>query len=206
MRAVSTHPLWRPYVLSSPEQVAAAYVTGRPRALVEVVPYDPRWPAAYARLRDRLVAALGERLLAVGHIGSTSVPGLAAKPVVDVDVTVADSADEASWLPDLEAAGLVLAVREPAWEQHRCLRGTDPTANVHVWSPGAQEPQRHVLLRDRLRTHATERDAYGRLKQEVAARGLDVVAYGDAKAGWVYDLYERAFADDPRWPHDPQPR
>ena len=203
---MDTHPLWRPYAPSVPEQVDAAYVSGRPTEPVEVVAPDEAWPGAYARLRSRLAAALGDLLLDVEHIGSTAVPGLAAKPVIDVDVVVPDSADESAWLPRLEAAGFVLRVREPEWEQHRCLRGEDPPANVHVWSRGSREPRRHVAFRDRLRAHDDEREAYGRLKQQIAAQGLDVVAYNDAKAGFVYDLYERVFADDPRWLHAPHPR
>ena len=84
--------------------------------------------------------ALGDRALSVRHVGSTSVPGLWAKPIIDVDLIVADSGDEAAYLPELEAAGFVLRVREPEWEEHRCLRGTDPASNLHVWSPGSEEP------------------------------------------------------------------
>ena len=109
---------------------------------MEVVPPDPGWVDDYERVRAQVLGALGARALSVEHVGSTAVPGLWAKPVIDVDVTVADSGDEASYLPDLEAAGFVLTVREPEWHQHRCLRGPAPVANVHVWSPGSVEPQR----------------------------------------------------------------
>ncbi|HEY1119138.1 MAG TPA: GrpB family protein, partial [Acidimicrobiales bacterium] len=139
-----THPLWNPFEVPSTEDIAAARVelrAWRP-APVEVVAPDPAWPEWYAVVRDRLREALGNRVIAVEHVGSTSVPGLWAKPVIDVDLTVADSSDEDAWLPDLEAAGFVLRVREPDWEQHRCLRGSGPAANVHVFSPEAREPQR----------------------------------------------------------------
>ena len=112
-------------------------------SLVEVVAPDPAWPQWYAVVRDRVVAALGIRLLAIEHVGSTAVPGLWAKPVIDIDLTVADSADEDAWLPDLEAVGFVLRVREPDWEEHRVLRGQDPPTNLHVFSPDAREPHRH---------------------------------------------------------------
>ncbi|HRE02752.1 MAG TPA: GrpB family protein, partial [Ilumatobacteraceae bacterium] len=105
---------------------------------------DPVWPERFARARERIAAALDAAALAIEHVGSTSVPGLSAKPVIDIDLTVADSSDEGAWLPQLEAAGFALAVREPDWEQHRMLRGADPAVNLHVFSAGAREPQRHL--------------------------------------------------------------
>ncbi|MGB0101198.1 MAG: GrpB family protein, partial [Nocardioides sp.] len=150
-----THPLWNAFDVPSIEEIEAARVelaVWTP-ATVQVVPYDPTWPQAYAAVRDRVIAALGDRVLRIEHVGSTSVPGLWAKPVIDADLTVADSGDEDAWLPELEAAGFVLRVREPDWEEHRCLRGSEPTTNLHVFSPGAREPQRHRLFRDWLRAH-----------------------------------------------------
>ena len=90
-----------------------------PRAAVVVVPYDEGWPARFDVVAARIRAALGDRVVALSHIGSTSVPALAAKDVIDVDLTVADSSDEPAYVPDLEAAGFVLRMREPDWEQHR---------------------------------------------------------------------------------------
>lgn len=176
-------------------------------APVEVVAPDPTWAAAYAVVRGRIFAALGERVLAVEHVGSTAVGDMWAKPVIDIDLTVADSAAEDAWLPDLEAAGFVLRVREPEREEHRLVRGQDPTSNVHVFSAGAREPQRHVMFRDWLRTHAEDRDRYSAIKCEVAACGFtEGMLYNNAKAGFVYDLYEKVFAGDPDHDHDPHPR
>lgn len=204
-----THPLWNPFEIPSDEEIAAARVVAdstSPHPL-EVLPPDPTWPAQYAVVRDRVVAALGERVLAIEHVGSTAVPGLWAKPFIDVDLTVADSADEDAWLPALEAAGFVLRVREPEWEEHRCLRGQDPTTNLHVFSPGAREPRRHRLFRDWLRSHPDDRDAYAEVKRSVAAQGFtDGMLYNNEKAWFVYDLYEKVLAADPAHPHDPQPR
>ena len=123
-----THPLWNPYELPSTEEIAASRVDEAARApeSVEVVEPDPAWAARYEVVAEQVVAALGEQVLGLEHVGSTSVPGLWAKPMIDVDLTVADPADEAAWLPALEAAGFDLRVREPEWEQHRCLRGTTP--------------------------------------------------------------------------------
>ncbi len=205
---MSTHPLWNPYELPDDAEIAAARVPGRTSsAPVEVVAPDPAWPAAFEGVRVRIQAALGDRALVVEHVGSTAVPGLWAKPVIDVDVTVPDSADEPAWLPDLEAAGFELRVREPEWEEHRCLRGESPAANVHVFSPGAREPQRHRAFRDWLRTHDEDRAAYGEVKRAVAARGFsDGMLYNNEKAWVVYDLYEKVFAADPAHDHEPRPR
>ncbi len=202
------HPLWNPFHVPSEAEIAAARL---PRAdvpeVVEVVAPDPTWPQRYAVVRDRVLAALADRVLALEHVGSTSVPGLWAKPVVDVDLTVADPADEDRWLPDLERAGFVLRVREPEWEQHRCLRGSEPAVNLHVWPPGAREAQRHLLFRDHLRAHPDARERYAEVKRDVAAHGFtDAMLYNNAKAAFVYDLYEQVFVDDPLHDHSPRPR
>jgi GrpB-like predicted nucleotidyltransferase (UPF0157 family) len=206
---VPTHPLWNPFETPSEEDINAARAklgVWVPTP-VEVVAPHPAWPRWYAAARDRVVATLGERVLAIEHVGSTSVPGLWAKPMIDIDLTVADSADEDAWLHDLEAVGFSLRVREPEWEEHRCLRGQDPPVNLHVFSPGAREPQRHRMFRDWLRTHPEDRDRYAEVKREVAARGFtDAMLYNNAKAWVVYDLYEKAFAGDPEHAHDPHPR
>jgi len=203
---VSTHPLWRPYELVDLEEVAKARLAG-PSRPVEVVPYDAGWPAEFTRLSGIVRAALGDRVLALEHVGSTAVPGLAAKPVIDADLTVADSGDEPAYISALEAAGFVLRFREPEWEEHRVFALESPRANLHVWSPGAVEAQRHLAFRDWLRTHEADRAAYGALKSELAGRGFaDVMDYNNHKGALVYDIYERIFRADPAHGHDPQPR
>jgi GrpB-like predicted nucleotidyltransferase (UPF0157 family) len=204
---VPTHPLWRPYELADLGAVAEAVVTELPDTPVHVVAYDPAWPTAYAALAARVRAALGERVLGLEHVGSTAVPGLAAKPVLDAVLTVADPAEEAAYVPALEATGLVLRIREPGWEEHRMLTRPDRSVNLHVFGPGAQEPRRQVAFRDWLRAHPDDRDAYGALKTRLATRGFEqVMDYNNHKAALVYDLYERVFAADPAHPHDPRPR
>jgi GrpB-like predicted nucleotidyltransferase (UPF0157 family) len=193
---VATHPLWRPYELVDPDTIPAVTVGHLPPKDVVVVPYDAEWPARFSELETR-----------VTHVGSTSVPGLAAKPIIDADLTVEDSADEAAYVPDLEAAGFILRVREPDWEQHRMFTVPDRTVNLHVFSPGASEPQRHLLFREWLRANPADRAAYGAHKTELAARGFtNGMEYNNHKGALVYDLYERAFAADPDQGHDPQPR
>jgi GrpB-like predicted nucleotidyltransferase (UPF0157 family) len=205
---VPVHPLWRPFEIPSDEEVAAARIAPpAPSAPVEVVAPDPAWPQVYADLAARIRAALGEGVQGVEHVGSTAVPGLAAKPVIDIDLTVADSADEAAYVPALEADGWVLRIREPEWEEHRLLRIEEPACHLHVWSPGSEEPQRHRMFRDWLRTHDDDRELYAATKRQVADLGFtDGMHYNNAKAGMVYDLYERIFAADPDHPHDPRPR
>jgi len=204
---VPTHPLWRPFELADLDEVAKVRIGNHPQREIVVVPYDEEWPDEFARLDSMVRGALGDLVVSLEHVGSTSVPGLAAKSVIDADLTVADSGDEAAYVPALEAVGFVLRVREPDWEEHRVLTIEAPQTNLHVFSPGAIEPQRHALFRDWLRSSADDRAAYAALKAELGSRGFaDSMEYNNHKAALVYDLYERAFAADPAHPHDPQPR
>jgi GrpB-like predicted nucleotidyltransferase (UPF0157 family) len=204
---VTTHPLWRPFELADLDEAAQVRVGDQPQREVVVVPYDEAWRASFARADAMVRGALGERVLALEHVGSTAVPGLAAKPVIDADLTVVDSGDETAYVPALEAAGFHLRVREPDWEQHRVLTIESPPTNLHVFSPGAREPQRHALFRDWLRSHPEEREAYAALKVELGRRGFsDSMDYNNHKAELVYDMYERIFTADPAHPHDPQAR
>ena len=134
------------------KELRAAWVQEPPRLTgkVRVVDYDPEWPRLYRREAERIRAVLGERVVRLEHIGSTSVPGLAAKPIIDVLLVVPDSADEPAYVPDLEAAGYVLVIREPGRFQHRAFKGPDTDVNLHVYPPGCQEIERYLLFRDRL--------------------------------------------------------
>ena len=210
LTAMPTHPLWRPFEQPTEEQIAAASVgavSRPPDGRVAVVPADPEWPAQATHLIAAVRAALEHRALAVEHVGSTSVPGLWAKPVIDLDLTVADSSDEDAYVPALEGAGFRLTIREPEWEQHRCLVHSNPRCNLHVFSPGAVEPRRHRAFRDWLRTHDDDRDRYAALKRSLAEqhRFRSVMDYNNRKATLIYDIYERIFIADPEWEHDPQP-
>jgi GrpB-like predicted nucleotidyltransferase (UPF0157 family) len=159
---------------------------------VRLAEADPAWPAQYAREEARIRAALGPRALQVEHVGSTSVPGLAAKPVIDIVLTVPDSSDEAAYVPDLEAAGYVLHVREPDWYEHRFLHDRDPDVQIHVFTIGCPEVERMLAFRDRLRTEPEERDLYGRTKRKLAARRWDYVQdYADAKSTVVEEIISR---------------
>src|SRR4051812_33330688 len=100
---------------------------------VTLVEYDPRWPELYEREARRIRGALGERVELLEHVGSTSVPGLIAKPLIDIALAVADPASEADYAPALEAAGYVLRIREPDWHEHRLFKGPDTDVNLHVF-------------------------------------------------------------------------
>lgn len=125
-----THPLWRSFEVPSDAEVARGRVTPHVPAVVEVVAPEPNWPADFARVRDRIADALGVIAVDIEHVGSTAVPGLWAKPVIDVDLVVPDSSDEPAYVPELDAAGFELRGRQPEWEEHRFFRGADPASNV----------------------------------------------------------------------------
>lgn len=196
------HPLslppFEPVTLAGTREATVGEPPRQDGRRIPVVPYDPLWPEAFLAQEAGIRQALGERVLRMAHVGSTSVPGLPAKPVIDVDLVVADSGDEDAWLPELEAAGYRLVIREPDWFEHRVLKGPDHHTNLHVfsWEPAA-EWRRHRLFRDWLRTNAWDREAYGALKTELAQRDFDYVfEYNNAKAALIHEIYGRALAAD----------
>ena len=165
---------------------------------IELREYDPQWPAWYEREEARIRSALGDRVVRIAHVGSTSVPGLAAKPIIDIGLEVPDSADEAAYVPDLEAAGYVLRIREPDWFEHRLLKGPDTDANVHVFTAGCEEFDRMVLFRDRLRANPADRSLYETTKRELAARDWKYgQQYADAKTDVVREIMSRARSSPP---------
>ncbi|MCE6997582.1 GrpB family protein [Saccharothrix sp. S26] len=179
----------------SEEEIRAAYVGGAPRlsGRVVLVEYDPAWPGLYEREAARIRAVLGGVVVGLAHVGSTSVPGLAAKPIVDVVLTVADSADEGSYVPALEAAGYVLRIREPGWLEHRMFKGPDTDVNLHVFTAGEPEVARMLAFRDRLRVSEEDRRLYEGVKRGLAARDWEYLQqYADAKAEVVADILGRA--------------
>jgi GrpB-like predicted nucleotidyltransferase (UPF0157 family) len=160
---------------------------------IELVDYDPAWPGFFAREAERIRAALGERAVLVEHTGSTSVPGLAAKPIIDITLAVPDSADEEAYAPALEAAGYVLRIREPDWFEHRVFKGPDTNVNLHVFSAGCLEIDRMLRFRDRLRSDEADRELYERTKRELAAQDWRYVQdYADAKTSVVAEIVARA--------------
>ena len=129
------------------------------------------------------------------HVGSTSVPGLCAKPMIDMLLVMADSSDERSYVPQLEAAGYTLRIREPEWFEHRMFKGPDVDINLHVLGEGASEISRMIRFRDHLRSDETDRDLYARTKGALARRPWrHVQDYADAKTEVVQEIMGRADA------------
>ena len=168
-----------------------------PLQQIEVVEHDPAWPASFEVLASRIRTALGDRALEVEHVGSTSVPGLAAKPVIDIDVAVPDPRDEASYVPDLEAVGFRLRLRERGWHEHRLLVAEDPRANVHVFAVDCPEAIRHRLFRDWLIEHPDDRERYTAAKRASAMAsneaGRVVGDYNQRKQPVVREILDRMF-------------
>lgn len=166
---------------------------------IVLLDYDPRWPRRFAQHADALRSALGPAALRIEHIGSTAVVGLAAKPIIDILLVVADSADEHAYRPRLEAAGYVLRVREPAFHEHRMFRTAAKDVHVHVYSPDSPEIERYLLFRDRLRSDAADRRLYESTKRRLAAQSWPHMdAYAAAKTRTVEAIIARAR-------NDPQP-
>ena len=166
---------------------------------IVVVDYDPAWPERFRREAAKIRSALGDAALAVEHIGSTSVPGLAAKPIIDILLVVEDSGDEPSYLPALVEAGYVLRVREKDFYEHRMLRTPKKDVHVHVFSPGSPEIRRYLMLRDHLRDNVEDRELYARTKRDLASGEWPTMQhYAEAKTGVVEGILFRAAARHPQ--------
>jgi GrpB-like predicted nucleotidyltransferase (UPF0157 family) len=172
-------------------------------APIQIVNYDPEWPRLYEREAKRVRSVLGDRLLVLEHVGSTSVPGLAAKPRIDMLLVIANTADEPAYVPALEAAGYVLTIREPDWFEHRVFKGPDTDINLHVFSSGCSEIDRMLLFRDWLRSNDTDRLLYERTKRELARNNWKYVQnYADAKTSVVQEILTRAQKNNETHLHD----
>jgi len=168
----------------------AALIGGREERAVVLAEWDPSWPGEFERHRAVIAEALGARARRIDHVGSTSVPGLAAKPIVDIQVTVDDPDDDAAFAPALEAVGYELRVREP---RHRMFRTPARDVQVHIWEAGSDDERRHVLFRDWLRADESDRILYEDTKRRLAdRRWRDVNYYAEAKSPVIAEIMERA--------------
>lgn len=159
---------------------------------IRVVDYDPAWPLRFEREAEKIRAALGSVALRIEHVGSTAVPGLAAKPIIDILLVVANSADEASYVHRLEQSGYRLRIREPEWHEHRMLKGPENDLNLHVFSLGCPEIDRMLAFRDRLRTSVSDRELYARSKRELAQQNWKYTQnYADAKTAVIEEILLR---------------
>jgi GrpB-like predicted nucleotidyltransferase (UPF0157 family) len=180
------------------EQIRAGWVDGPPRPLdepIRVSAHDPAWERRFVVEAERIRVALGPVAVSVEHVGSTAVPDLCAKPVVDIDLLVADSDEEDAYVPALVEIGFRLVLREPWWWGHRMLITGDHAVNLHVFSADAGEPVRHILFRDWLRQHVEDRQRYAEAKRRLAkATTDDPAAYNLAKNTVIDDIFERIWA------------
>jgi GrpB-like predicted nucleotidyltransferase (UPF0157 family) len=165
---------------------------------IEIVPYNERWPHLYAGWRERLAQGLGVTARRIEHVGSTAVPGLPAKPIIDIQVSVDDVADEPGYVPPIEALGIQLRNRDLEHRFFRPLSGLPRGVQVHICGMGSEWERRHLLFRDYLRADAAAREAYTAAKLSAAERWRDDrVAYTEAKDGPIRELMSAAEA----WAH-----
>jgi len=180
------------------EEELRAYTIGELKPLSSPIvlrDYDLHWPSLFRREATRVCSVLGATVQLLEHAGSTSVPGLPAKPIIDMILAVPDSSDESTYVPPLETAGYVLRIREPHWFEHRVFKGPDTDINLHVFTVGCSEIDEMLLLRDWLRQNVEDRDLYTSTKRELAARDWKYVQnYADAKTGVVHAILARARA------------
>ena len=189
-------PVPDPADLAAYERKLAKYTVGPLQPLtaaINVADYDPEWPSWFDREARRIRSTLGDCVIRIEHVGSTSVPGLPAKPIIDIALEVPDSTDEPAYVNDLEAAGYVLRIRETDWFEHRLFKGPDTNINLHTFSAGCDEVDRMLLFRDWLRSNLADRELYARTKRELAARNWKYMQqYADAKTEVVKEIMARA--------------
>jgi GrpB-like predicted nucleotidyltransferase (UPF0157 family) len=171
-------------------------ISTRPQKPIEIVDYDPSWPTAFASIAQRIKSVLGPTALTINHVGSTSIPGLPAKAIIDVDLVVPDPTAEGDYVPALEAAGFQFLFREPNWYEHRFFGLAEPYANLHVFGPGAAELSRHQRFREWLVSHPEDRELYVRAKRESAREsrenGESVQGYNFRKEAVIEEIMVRA--------------
>ncbi|AEV67429.1 GrpB family protein [Acetivibrio clariflavus] len=162
-------------------------------APITLVEYDPNWEELFEREAHRIRSILGSKALQIEHVGSTSVPGLCAKPIIDILLVVENSADELSYVPVLESAGYTLRVREPEWSEHRMFKGPDTDINLHVFSKGTSEIKRMLLFRDHLRNNEADREKYAQVKRSLAKnKWRHIQHYADAKTSIIQEIMKSA--------------
>lgn len=168
---------------------------------LEVVPYNPQWPVFFASIKQQIITALGEEIaVAVHHTGSTSIPDLPAKPIIDIDLVVRDITNEAEYVAPLEAAGFKFLLREPHWHEHRFFYTYEPYAvNLHVWGPDSPEVVRHQIFKNRILENAEDKALYVKAKQLAAAqigeKGGNMQDYNELKEDTIRVILRNAFRE-----------
>ena len=181
---------------TSSEEHLRAHTIGELKPLagpIVLVDNDPQWPETFREEAERIRSALGERALRLEHVGSTSVPDLLAKPIIDIVLVVADSSDQMGYAGLLERAGYQLRIREPNWHQHRMFKGRENRVNLHVFSEGCPEIDRMLTFRNWLRMNQADRELYARSKRALAQEDWRYIQnYADAKTAVIAEIMSRA--------------
>ena len=178
-----------------PDVDEVEFVGGQEKRELHVVDYDPQWAHIFEEHRQRIQSALTTVPVDIHHIGSTSVPGLPAKPIIDIAVAVDDITAEEDYLAPLLAAGYLLRVREPA---HRLVRTPELDVHVHILEKGDPAITRYLVFRDRLRSDTADRELYAETKQALIRQGFDDMnAYSDAKTDVIVAIMGRAATATP---------
>ena len=168
----------------------AVFIGGPEKRAIVIEEYDPAWAARFEQAKASLREALGPRARRIEHFGSTAVPGLAAKGIIDVMVEVEDADDEAAFGPALEAGGYAIRVRQPG---HRMYRPAGHDVHVHVFTEDSEAARIRLLFRDWLRHDAADRRLYEETKRELARQDWDATNdYSDAKGAVVAEILARA--------------
>lgn len=161
--------------------------------LIEVVDYNPDWPRQFQSWRERLAPALGDNLVRIEHLGSTSVLGLSAKPIIDIQLSMANVNDESSYVPHIEELGVALRSRDSDHRYFRPAGDRKRDVQIHVCQAGSPWERTHLLFRDYLRSHPDAARAYAEMKRASASRYPDDrIAYNESKTDFILDELERA--------------
>ncbi|KAK1561691.1 grpb/dephospho-CoA kinase [Colletotrichum navitas] len=172
--------------------------TRKVKLALAIEPPNPEWPAQFEKIKSLIDGALGPVALSVNHVGSTSVPRLPAKAVIDIDLVVADPTDEDAYAPALERVGFQFLVREPEWHEHRFFAMYQPYhCNLHVFKEGTAELVRHIIMKEWLIANDDDRELYARTKMEAAevSNSLreEVMDYNLRKENVIREILQRAF-------------
>ncbi len=169
------------------------YIGGKEKRNIIIVDYDPEWKTQYRHHAQQIRKALGAKALLLVHIGSTSVEGMAAKPVIDILVVVKDSSNESAYVPQMESAGYQLRIREPDWHEHRMFRTSKKDVHVHFYTDGCVEIDRVLRFRDWLRNYPEDCKRYETVKRELARQDWDCGDdYATAKTGIITEILGKA--------------
>lgn len=180
------------------EYIQRAFVNGieEHNQTIVLKPYDEQWSLLFEREKQRISNILKEKALMIEHIGSTSVPGLTAKPIIDILLVVEDAGKEEDYLNDLCQHGYILRIKEPDFENHHMFKGPDTDINLHIFSQGSNEIEKYLVFRNYLRKNENARQLYEETKKKLAKRKWKYVQnYADAKSDVVCQIMNQAMKD-----------